>query len=92
VTEDEAKSKWCPMTRVAAGPRGEGWFNHTLHEAGVEAGEDRSTASPKLTRCIGSACMAWRWEVSPAAASAYEGIGGATIVAGGYCGLAGRDA
>lgn len=66
MTEDEAKTKWCPFARVvdsARGTDGEG------------------------ARCIGSACMAWRWLTSPEVVAAYPGS-----VADGYCGLAGRPA
>lgn len=79
MTEDEAKTKTC------CGPPS------VANVMAVVSGLMRTTGAPSL--CEGSACMAWRWEVSPAAASAYDRIiGGAPIVAGGYCGLAGRPA
>ncbi len=88
MTEDEAKTKWCPMTRVVADSHGGAWFNHTLHEAGVAAAEDRSTAAPKLSRCIGPACMAWRPGPTEAlvlniADNTRDG-GGERLVAAGY--------
>jgi len=86
VTEDEAQTKWCPAVRFV--PETATTHPGTNRGTRIERGAE---GAPGF-KCIGSACMAWRWEVSPAAASAYEGIGGATIVAGGYCGLAGRDA
>ena len=56
-TEDEAKTKWCPFARVpvvdAHGnvPTGAAIVNR--HSSGVRA---------VGSHCIGSACMAWRWD------------------------------
>lgn len=56
MTEDEAKTKWCPMARSipahsdAAGNR---WLTNddgSLSEFGGNNG------------CLGSACMTWRWD------------------------------
>jgi hypothetical protein len=42
-------------------------------------------------RCIGSACMAWRWQITPMDAldkeASYPGSG---LKADGHCGLAGK--
>ena len=47
ITEEEAKTKWCPFTRVG-------------NEAGCNRnGDDFFAAKPN---CIGSACMAWNFE------------------------------
>jgi hypothetical protein len=46
VTEDEAKTKWCPMTRQAAN-NGIAFSNKPDNHA-------------SMVNCIGSACMAWR--------------------------------
>lgn len=85
MTEDEAKTKWCPQTRVAAaGPVGGSFWNRSLDDAGVETGENTTSAHVKLSRCIGSACMAWRrWYFDPL-------VGQREGQDGGYCGLAGR--
>jgi len=49
MTEEEAKTKWCPFARGSQYTNGNS--NNRTHEG--EPGEH--------TRCIGSACMAWRW-------------------------------
>jgi len=65
MTEEDAKTKWCPFVR--------------FH---VEGKAPTFTATPNRdqrgTRCIGSACMAWRWEYDDGQDSGQ-----------GYCGLAG---
>lgn len=70
MTENEAKTKWCPFVRIA-----------------VLDGANRGSVSDHdmpLAKCIGAACMAWRWAVTPRQAAH-----GAP--AGGYCGLAGKS-
>lgn len=92
-TEDEAKKKWCPHVRVmdfgtsAAGVR----------SAGVNRGTERAFGDKPFATCIGSQCMAWRWDrygrrtFSP---DSTPGAGGgsyqATDIKVGYCGLAGE--
>jgi hypothetical protein len=53
MTEDEAKTKWCPFTRVM-NINGQGGGNR-WDKSGAPA------HSPNNSLCIGSACMAWRW-------------------------------
>lgn len=68
MTEDEAKTKWCP-------------FAQTVISDG-NAGNRLSYGTPRFsvgeitadTRCLGSGCMAWRWQNRT----------------DGHCGLAGR--
>ena len=75
MTEDEAKTKWCPMVRVANG--GSAGFNRnsigTLRHIEAE------------THCIGSACMMWRdmFDDQPHASDATRRVRG-------YCGMAGK--
>lgn len=77
MTEDEAKTKWCPAVRIAP--------SSDSHHA-VTNREDRAleTPGPVSTNCIGSACMAWRRINSGRSPTGY----GSSIVSG-YCGLAG---
>lgn len=79
MTEDQAKTKWCPMVRtgMVAGmavnhhvdmqPHGDGVYNQT--------------------RCIASACMLWRWLQSPPANKTSKEV---NPIWQGYCGLAGH--
>lgn len=57
------------------------FWNRSLDDAGVEPGENETSAHVKLSRCIGSACMAWRRDPD---------INLTGAVGHGYCGLAGR--
>lgn len=54
MTEEEAKTKWCPQARVATyATDGDQMMTAANKTSG---GEIRTGA-----RCIASACMAWRW-------------------------------
>lgn len=90
ITEEEAKTKWCPAARctgtiddipVGGNRVGDPW----IHSRFVEQ-----------TKCIGSGCMAWRWceEHNIDAMEHYEacapGIPGTPPKPVGYCGLAGK--
>jgi len=59
MTEDEAKTKWCPYARVAYTLSGED--GNAL--AGVNRGRSHYVNSEAL--CLGSACSQWRWEHPP---------------------------
>ena len=74
MTEDEAKTKWCPHARVHKGEGGNR-YPMDIDAVGVSA----------YTRCIGSGCMMWR-EVS----SQRKEIDGKLVMYGGHCGLAGK--
>ncbi len=55
LTEDEAKQKWCPFARIGGGQGVDGAaYNRIEHHGG--------DISHTAAQCIGSACMAWRWE------------------------------
>lgn len=51
-TEEEAKTKWCPFARVAVDARGASVSVNRHLEGAITQRE---------TRCLTSACMAWRW-------------------------------
>lgn len=75
-TEDEAKTKWCPHTRVM-NINGDGGGNKW----------DKTAApaeSPHNSLCIGSACMMWRW------AGEAPDANWSDRPRKGYCGLAGK--
>lgn len=55
MTEDEAKTKWCPFARVVGGEGAA--FNRSVGSMGTAA--EKSIDPPML--CLASACMAWRW-------------------------------
>jgi hypothetical protein len=58
MTEDEAKTKWCPMAR---GP----FFNGNLG-AVVTTGNRTWEVEPKSgCLCLASDCMMWRWTRHP---------------------------
>lgn len=75
ISESVANSLWCPWARVAAPDEGP-TFNRL--DAGRERGQQvDSVTSPRMARCLGSKCAAWRW--------AEEGLGPSR----GFCGAAG---
>lgn len=95
MTEDEAKKKWCPFSRIgASGGNG----NNRWIES---AGEDATTAANyKPVLCIASACMAWRWtDAGRQPVAGYQDASGASHATqwadsaappiDGFCGLAG---
>lgn len=78
MTEEEAKTKWCPFVR----------FTSPTERAGWDWNRHKSHKGPNgemLAFCLASKCMAWRW----AKATDYDGE---VLVSDldGYCGLAGK--
>ena len=51
MTEADAKTKWCPMSRSL-------FYNGDIVTS-ANRGEDGTTH--KADKCLGSGCMAWRW-------------------------------
>ena len=63
MTEAEALSKWCPFSRMlshtsAQDGKGRMWEGGYSYNRSADSGE---TYIPTGAKCIGSACMAWRW-------------------------------
>jgi len=77
MTEEEAKTKWCPYARLGSSTSGLGGFNRFISPA-READFDG-------TRCVGSACMAFRWSPD----TTLE-MSGHIVTRQGFCGLAGK--
>ena len=75
MTEDQAKTKWCPMVRSLT-------FNADGVCAANQAYKD-GVVDMKLAMCKGSQCMMWRDEKAPI-------IGQDRTQQYGYCGLAGK--
>lgn len=78
MTEEEAKTKWCPHIRTVMAGITKGASVEAL-VVGNTYDEERQ--HPK-TCCIASACMMWRWWQPPYANNPMGGDG--------YCGLAGK--
>lgn len=83
MTEDEAKTKWCPHVRHTALPMSNG-------DAAVYDNRSSEVAFHVVGCCIASDCMAWRWHPNwgnspenPDACIELPPIEG-------FCGLAGR--
>lgn len=84
MTEDEAKTKWCPMVRnviagVTEGPKPLIEFLTNRDSDNLQLSQ-RDGLATSLSKCIGSACMAWRGQP----------IDGTSPEQHGYCGLAGK--
>ena len=83
-TEEEAKTKWCPMVRFHNGYGGGIWDNKP---------GSREQATDTSTNCIASDCMMWRTYKDKVIETDSHG-NAITIVSkeeeGGYCGLAGK--
>lgn len=76
MTEDEAKTKWCPFSRTAN-------YDNTATNRNIK-GDGLVTA-----RCLGSACMAWRATDNESEPFA-PGMPEPKSKPAGFCGLAGR--
>ena len=81
MTEDEAKTKWCPYARLVSG--GGAGFNRAA-PPDIDAAPMISVA----VCCIASECMAWRWE--PSDGDMARQYNNPNADRHGFCGLAGR--
>lgn len=94
MTEAEAKTKWCPRFQVAV----------ARDVDGTEYASNRDAVSieGRTDACIGSACMAWRWDRTAIKRSDMSAADQATAPQGGdpdltftatrtfgHCGMAG---
>jgi len=77
MTEEQAKTRWCPHSRVRTGL---GEVSCNRH--GKEQGDTGSSLAIN-SNCIASDCMMWVPEIR-------RQHGSMTEVSGGYCGLAGK--
>ena len=97
MTEDQAKTKWCPQYRVATSGGDHSTFQTDNRPLEYEG---KTSVLHEYARCIGQECMAWRWgvehpdggwiEAAPNEAVANARRKDPTYVVGGYCGLAGK--
>lgn len=83
MTEDEAKQRWCPFSRVASST---GQSGGMTAESFVPVNRSVGRGRAAEVLCLGSDCMAWRWIVEDTP----DGRGIRTSTTEGYCGLAGR--
>ena len=92
MTENEAKTKWCPHARVTTYAMDDGPGMTATNKTSGGAIRDGA-------RCIASQCMAWRWrlEYTPAPIPELYDVQILSVTTGasktdGYCGLAGAPA
>ena len=80
MTEQEAKTKWCPMARTVSDTR-----NHATANRLVDRGPSNADSD---CMCLVSDCMMWRWDEEPR----YQKCDLPPIPNTGYghCGLAGK--
>jgi hypothetical protein len=55
MTEDEAKKKWCPLAKPTVS------LEHIILPTGRKLEQREDGKILVEDHCIGSACMAWRW-------------------------------
>lgn len=82
MTEEEAKTKWCPKVRYLA------IFRDDTGKREIAGCYNRSANSTDIMdcNCIASECMWWVWDVTPANAAtenAYANVGSIPL---GHCG------
>jgi hypothetical protein len=66
LTEEEARGKWCPATRIAVANSGFTLIANRITDAELKALEKGERVPDQrgakgFGNCIASACMAWRW-------------------------------
>ena len=83
MTEDDARSRWCPMVRNAGGIDWTGSANRDPQSGSTGA-------DAPYYKCIASDCMMWRWKISPTEAAVANAQADVGLGSDGYCGLAGK--
>lgn len=87
MSEEEAKTKWCPFARLAPGEMTDTGANLVGGSAGWNRiVSERGVTTPNAAKCFASDCMAWR-TVSRGDERDYPRDYGPPV--DGYCGLAG---
>ena len=79
MTEDEAKTKWCPFVRVVMGS------GVVVSTRGTDTRTENPSKYKLSVRCIASECMMWRWDLENYEFSETDNTFHPTR---GYCGLA----
>lgn len=89
ITEEQAKQKWCPFSRVLlpvnqSGNRISTFHLNMVRKSGDERDIQHYEQQQRDCNCIASGCMAWRW------GSYVKPLDDGTLANTGYCGLAGN--
>lgn len=66
--EEDAKQKWCPLVRIEAVESERLLFTNRINNASeltVISDGAAADLTKAVSRCIGSDCMAWRFEHDP---------------------------
>lgn len=85
MTEDEAKTKWCPFYRTCAS-------GHYMLDNRAPNDPGHAESAPPFDRyhCIGSACIAWRATDNEGGPWSPDEEKEPVSKPAGYCGLAGK--
>lgn len=87
MTEEEAKTRWCPFIRFTDETDG----TYGVSNRGDVCDRSHNQEARDLSRCISSACMAWRWQRDAHYANAGAHLTHySTSKTEGFCGLAGK--
>jgi hypothetical protein len=61
MTEEEAKTKWCPNARIAMIAHGESVSCASNRDISLLVAPNSFDPATDVTKCLASGCMAWRW-------------------------------
>ena len=82
MTEQEAKTKWCPMARTVSDTR-----NHATANRLVDRGPSNADSD---CMCLVSDCMMWRWDDKTVLSEGHFGTYTIKDYTHGHCGLGGK--